>query len=236
MPTRAHTCPCVPTRTHTCPHMLMRAHPFPCVPVDTESRVEDYVKRFVRSATTAWSLYVQDLEPSSRLELAQGLTDILVETYHNESILHIISQVQAIDQTIRCTTRPLSKHTKAESDGEPDAEALRAAAKDAQARNRKEQDKKKRRMNSELESEWTKKFGVWNHDDQAPNPEWFKSLKSKSGYRGVTREQRGTKKKLQWRATLCQVNIGRFDTIREACDEYLKAFKKAEKVRVEKNI
>ena len=84
-------------------------------------------------------------------------------------------------------------------------------------------------MNPDLESEWNKKFGPWKHDKQPPNPEWFKSMKSKSGYRGVTQEKRGAKKKVQWRATLCQVNIGRFDTLREACDEYLNTFKAAAK-------
>ena len=191
-----------------------------------EETYEAYADRFVEEQATAWSLLVQDVERSCRLELARELGDHLSQAYDTQSILHIICQVQSIYEATSDTTKASSDGvTKALSDGvtKADPAALRAAAKEAQERIRQ----KGMTTNPELDIEWTNRFGRWKHDNEPPNPHWIKSLKSKSGYRGVTLENRGSTQK--WRVTMANTTLGRFNTCREACDEYLNTFKAAAK-------
>ena len=193
-----------------------------------EETYEAYADRFVEEQATAWSLLVQDVERSCRLELARELGDHLSQAYDTQSILHIISQVQSIYEATSDTTKASSDGvTKALSDGvtKADPAALRAAAKEAQERIRQ----KGMTTNPELDIEWTNRFGRWKHDNEPPNPHWIKSLKSKSGYKGVTQENRGATQKQWWRVTMANTTLGRFNTCREACDEYLNTFKAAAK-------
>jgi hypothetical protein len=53
------------------------------------------------------------------------------------------------------------------------------------------------------------------------NPDWIKSRSSRSGYTGVTPD-RGL-----WKCTVGGKTVGRFDTIAEACDMYLKEWTRA---------